>query len=108
MLEVTFNVHTGACSPIPEETHELRLTHLQRLTHAEQLRLRRYIIKHRLDVGIHFPLTSTPAQTRKIIRVLAHFVKATRTQAQGGDAGPIGGGILAFVLGVPVFLCLFN
>lgn len=104
MLEVTFNVHTGACSPIPEETHELRLTHLHRLSHAEQLRLRQYIIKHRLDVGIHAPVTSTPTKTRQVIAVLEQFVKENRQHALSWYEGLIGWSLIALMFAVPIYL----
>ena len=104
MLEVKLNIHTGAYSPIPDETHELRLTNSHRLTRGEQLRLRQYIIQHRLEIGIHEPVISTPEKTQQVIHVLEQFVKENRQQAPRWYEGLIGWVIIAMMFAIPIFL----
>ena len=52
MLNITFNIHTGQWSPIPNDTHYISIVGYKKLTTNQQYLLRNYIVKHHLDISL--------------------------------------------------------
>ncbi|MGC7608441.1 nucleoside recognition domain-containing protein [Staphylococcus epidermidis] len=78
MLTVTFNLRDGTFSDIPDDAHELIIEGYGKLTSSQQVLLKRYIIKHQLDISLQHGVPSSPLHSLNIIKTLRTFVKESK------------------------------
>ncbi|MDU2624361.1 MAG: ferrous iron transporter B, partial [Staphylococcus epidermidis] len=52
MLKVTFNLRDGTFTDIPDDAHYFLIEDYDKLTPSQQTLLKRYIIKHQLDISL--------------------------------------------------------
>lgn len=73
MLTVTFNLRDGTFTDIPDDAHELIIEGYDKLTSSQQVLLKRYIIKHQLDISLQHGVPSSPLHSLNIIKTLRTF-----------------------------------
>lgn len=78
MLTVTFNLRDGTFSDIPDDAHELIIEDYDKLTPSQQTLLKRYIIKHQLDISLQHAILSSPLHSLNMIKKLETFVKESK------------------------------
>ena len=78
MLTVTFNLRDGTFTDIPDDAHELIIEGYDKLTSSQQVLLKRYIIKHQLDISLQHGVPSSPLHSLNIIKTLRTFVKESK------------------------------
>ncbi|MDU1625980.1 MAG: ferrous iron transporter B, partial [Staphylococcus epidermidis] len=78
MLKVTFNLRDGTFTDIPDDAHELIIEGYDKLTSSQQVLLKRYIIKHQLDISLQHAILSSPLHSLNMIKKLETFVKESK------------------------------
>ncbi|MEJ7528167.1 ferrous iron transporter B, partial [Staphylococcus lugdunensis] len=58
--------------------HELIIEGYDKLTSSQQVLLKRYIIKHQLDISLQHGVPSSPLHSLNIIKTLRTFVKESK------------------------------
>ncbi|ARJ50775.1 nucleoside recognition domain-containing protein [Staphylococcus lutrae] len=96
MLTVVYDLFSGRVTPIPQGPHQLQLCGWNKLDPVEQQALKRWIIKHRLEVSLKHPVPSHHEQTQYIVRQLQLFWHEQQAQRPT---------LLQTVLG---WLCIFG
>ena len=75
MLKVTFNLRDGTFTDIPDDAHYFLIEDYDKLTPSQQTLLKRYIIKHQLDISLQHAILSSPLHSLNMIKKLETFVK---------------------------------
>ncbi|MDU3980111.1 MAG: ferrous iron transporter B, partial [Staphylococcus epidermidis] len=73
-----FNLRDGTFTDIPDDAHELIIEGYDKLTSSQQVLLKRYIIKHQLDISLQHGVPSSPLHSLNIIKTLRTFVKESK------------------------------
>ena len=72
MLKVTFNLRDGTFTDIPDDAL-LLIEDYDKLTPSQQTLLKRYIIKHQLDISLQHAIPSSPLHSLNMIKKLGTF-----------------------------------
>lgn len=75
MLKVTFNLRDGTFTDIPDDAHYFLIEDYDKLTPSQQTLLKRYIIKHQLDISLQHAILSSPHHSDRIKYVVAYFLE---------------------------------
>ena len=78
MLKVTFNLRDGTFTDIPDDAHYFLIEDYDKLTPSQQTLLKRYIIKHQLDISLQHAILSSPLHSLNMIKKLETFVKESK------------------------------
>ena len=73
MLKVTFNLRDGTFTDIPDDAHYFLIEDYDKLTPSQQTLLKRYIIKHQLDISLQHAILSSPLHSLNMIKKLETF-----------------------------------
>lgn len=98
MLTVTFNLRDGTFSDIPDDAHELIIEDYDKLTPSQQTLLKRYIIKHQLDISLQHAILSSPLHSLNMIKKLETLLRRAKHTILNFT--------ILFVDGALLYLCL--
>ncbi|BCU53336.1 Fe2+ transport system protein B [Staphylococcus auricularis] len=104
MLEVVFDLRNGHVSTIPNEPHSLKLKHYKKLTDSQQGLLKRYILRHKLDISLQQSVASSPENSAYVTDKLQHFVDESKQYRPTPFATLLGWLIILLMFAFPVFV----